>query len=486
MFPLTETYGQNIRCTLTEPSSSIVPRSEHQFSKDERVRLSLRKHFHEVLSDSPSEHPFACGGLDGEPVRFGEYLGFVDLRLRFAVAPIALGLLAPPGPLRDKDTAIVLGEYGSMFGGLAFPCTVFSMQDEQYGGAVCAHACVIMALGMLADRGARIHGSYTLAFLGNRPLGKGACGREGEEGVPEKRFGVYGLSTKEICGLIHACGAFGHPYIRGGSGEERLIGKLIEAHIEARFPIIMLVDTEAWHNTTRPGVARPRDARLQENLPHETRSEEPEPGHAVTIVGFRRVLGSREIELVVHDPAYIPYMAVPLSSCLESTRSLKRRQGWDGNGKPIYEPTEETHLAFTGDGAINVFAGDCLAVAAETSPQFRRIIEDEKAGDYSIRLLRGEDVAAAYAPAAGRTIQQARLEADELKAVLDKRRRYWCIEARSKRRPDRSELLVFAAEDGPASDGPAEGQPARLPVLAARAVITTQSDSQGEDGFGAG
>ena len=43
-----EVYGPGIGVTLTELSSSIVVRSEHHYSRDERLRLCLRKHICEL------------------------------------------------------------------------------------------------------------------------------------------------------------------------------------------------------------------------------------------------------------------------------------------------------------------------------------------------------------------------------------------------------------------------------------------------------
>lgn len=46
---LERAFGPNTQVTLTETSSSIVVRSEHQYNLDERHRLSIRKHFYEAI-----------------------------------------------------------------------------------------------------------------------------------------------------------------------------------------------------------------------------------------------------------------------------------------------------------------------------------------------------------------------------------------------------------------------------------------------------
>src|SRR5258708_7722782 len=60
-------YGPWVKVTLAEPSSSIVVRSEHQYNKDERGRLALRKHVYELSAD----HGTSQGRLRREPITIG-------------------------------------------------------------------------------------------------------------------------------------------------------------------------------------------------------------------------------------------------------------------------------------------------------------------------------------------------------------------------------------------------------------------------------
>ncbi|HYW81434.1 MAG TPA: hypothetical protein VE890_17750, partial [Thermoguttaceae bacterium] len=52
--PLDKVYSaDSFKVTLTECSSSLMIRSEHQYNWNDRQRLSLRKHIHELNSDQP-------------------------------------------------------------------------------------------------------------------------------------------------------------------------------------------------------------------------------------------------------------------------------------------------------------------------------------------------------------------------------------------------------------------------------------------------
>ena len=48
---MTHIYGPRIKIGLSETSSCFVVRSEHHYNKDERRRLSLRKHIFEINTD---------------------------------------------------------------------------------------------------------------------------------------------------------------------------------------------------------------------------------------------------------------------------------------------------------------------------------------------------------------------------------------------------------------------------------------------------
>ena len=164
-------YQGAVAVTRAEPSGSFVVRSEHHFHGKEMFRMSLRRHLYEVLvrpAAQPEARPAGgfCPGLTPD-TRLGSYIGYIDLRRHYQSSPLALGLLGVPRKLAvDPDAHLVVGDFGPLFGGPALPCTIYSMQDDRTAGAACAQACIIMVLGMLSDRGARLEGSYTLTQLG--------------------------------------------------------------------------------------------------------------------------------------------------------------------------------------------------------------------------------------------------------------------------------------------------------------------------------
>ena len=466
--PLRQVFGRSIKVTLTESSSSIVVRSEHQYNRDERHRLCLRKHVHELESEpirswkisggvvfaveqqleyavdrgrlaltagqtagivgylqgsigdgegegyvdearfaevmeslgirlSELEVPeperagvvrvvrlHATAGLACHPIRpdekLGKYLGFVDLRTNSILAPLALGLLVPPRELRhDPDVTIATGEYGRIFGAHGFTSTVYSMHDPEAGGAHCAQACVIMALAMLADRGAKVLGSYDLTCLGKDPIKPrsedGAC-LERQDGYADA-FAVDGLNADEIVRLLrrHEC----HTSVDGLRAKFTLSNfreckRLIEAYVAARCPVIMLVDTAEWWE------------------------REQSVGHAVLIVGVRRGRGAAtkspppgEVsELIVHDPGDKPFVVRPIRDGLRASLAFAK--------SPKHK--EKFHLIFVAEARIKQHASHCLR-AIENRDQDRwekycAVPDSSSTADYRIALLHCSEVVRRY------------------------------------------------------------------------------------------
>ncbi|HUT90855.1 MAG TPA: hypothetical protein VMY37_15225 [Thermoguttaceae bacterium] len=460
--PLRQVFGRSIRVTLTESSSSIVVRSEHQYSRDERHRLCLRKHVHELESEPIRSWKISDGVVsavkrhldyevdrgrlsltadqtvgivkylqgwigDGEgyvdearfvevieglgtrlselevpeperggvirvvrrhatatlachPIgpgeKLGKYLGFVDVRTNSILAPLALGLLVPPRELRhDPDVTIATGEYGRIFGAHGFTSTVYSMHDPEAGGARCAQACVIMALAMLADRGAKVLGSYDLTCLGKDPIDPrsedGACleRREGYAGA----FAVDGLKADEIVKLLrrHECHTSGDGWrARFTLSNFRECKRLIEAYVSARCPVIMLVDTAEWWERKQS------------------------VGHAVLIVGVRRGRGeattrpplSEVTELIVHDPGDKPFVVRPIRDCL--------RASWAFAKSP--EHKEKFHLIFVAEARIKQHASHCLRAIEDHDhdrwEKYCAVPDSGSTADYRIALLHRSEV----------------------------------------------------------------------------------------------
>ncbi|MCH7989503.1 MAG: hypothetical protein IID46_10210 [Planctomycetes bacterium] len=249
-----------------------------------------------------------------ETDQFGHYVGFIDLRPNSPKSPLAMGLLALPRKFRHNDsTFIITGNYGPLFGGPGFPCTVYSMHDPDSGGAHCAQACIIMALGLLADRGARLNGSYTLTYLGMRPkaiaLKPGTSestdsvhlGNVSETDGTRYSFHVKGLTPLQISRLLNKRGVSSSLLkLAYDTDSEKLAQRLIEAYIYARFPVILAVDPHAWWPWKKPKTKK-------------------KIGHAVTVVGIRRLPGEGdEIALITHDPGFKPFYERPFRECIDA------------------------------------------------------------------------------------------------------------------------------------------------------------------------
>ena len=346
--PLSEvfafSYQGPVHITLAEPSGSFVIRSEHHFHGREMFRMALRRHLYEVVAaPAPAVprtailDPCVCPSLDNG-VRLGQYIGFIDLRRHYEAAPLALGLLSAPSQLRvDPDAHLVLGNYGPLFGGAAFPCSVYSQQDRT-AGAACAQACIIMVLGMLSDRHARLEGSYTLTQSGNAeepsipPLSPGrssyppGLAELSEQASVTRVFPVAeGLRPSQIVSVLNRQGTYAartrlrlgptQPpddddpaeeadlFVPDREVQERLAQRIIECHIQARCPVILGVEAYAFHH------GRPRDGKRP-------------VGHALTVVGMRKGSSQRRHPcLILHDPASRPYLERPLRDVLDACNS---------------------------------------------------------------------------------------------------------------------------------------------------------------------
>ena len=264
--------------------------------------------------------PFDCQGLESK--KLAKYLGFVDLRTNSPRSPIALALLVPPRDLRhDQDATIIQGLYGRLFGGHTFPCSPFSMHDPTTGGAYCAQACLIMVLTILADRGARIVGSFDLTIAALFPEAPEHPTKSSNRVFPVKglRFDqMQNVLNSEICGSSSMYREFSFDL----SGR-RALSRLIDAYVSARCPVILGVHTSVW-NRQQNGAA-----------------------HTLVVVGFRRNRFSpREItELIIHDPSTAPYIVRPIDECVLAATPL---YGW------------RIPVIFSADQSIEIHAATCL------------------------------------------------------------------------------------------------------------------------------
>ena len=293
--------------------------------------------------------------------RWGDYLGFVDLRTSSKTSPLALGLLVPPKAiLQDHAVRVILGNYGPIFGGPSFESCAYSMHDPGTSGAECTQAAAINSLILLSDRGARLSGGYTLTYLGKK---KEACINNREcvgtmEGVSNS-ISVTGLSLFELVSLLQDnCRVSvspvliphgrGSPTAKGSllpfiqptpdSGDQLdtlyLASRLFEAYLDARCPAIVYVNSADWYRQL--GV----DASITQN--NTSSAKEP---HAVVVVGYRKPENRNEQlpgleglkpfpesqpfridSLIVNDPAYLPFLKVSAQGVFEAARQANTKE----------------------------------------------------------------------------------------------------------------------------------------------------------------
>ena len=296
---------------------------------------------------------FASGSLychaieRGDSQKFGEYIGFVDLRENNAPSSLAIAVLKPPRHLRFRSDVILLtGEYSRLFGGEAFEGSVFSMQEGSKGGVICADACLVMALGMLSDRVPTLEGGFDLAYLA------AVCNRDrlfeqpkscessclGANDNLDGSFRIGGLTgvqmanlgdrlSKELAfsrgdqtppddraigaSLLHRKGVAEYSSAVSIEQHDRMLLRIIEANLLAKFPMILNVDSDRW-TEVRTGTPPkpPRDI-----------------GHAVVIVGLSGNLDNhKSANLIVHDPGVGPFVEIPFDAAVSAARALKLKQ----------------------------------------------------------------------------------------------------------------------------------------------------------------
>ena len=295
--------------------------------------MSLRRHLYEIVthaseSDAENFPPYGkCHALTAE-TRLGLYIGYIDLRKYYKLSPLAFGVLAVPREFTvDPNAHVITGNYSQLFGGPGFACSIYSMQDKQTAGTACAQACMIMLLGMLADRGARLEGSFMLTQLGySRDAMVPSDSKASIPGSLKSRLSgkvqdierVFpasrGLSPSRI---VHALNHLGinaekvlvkHPLPGPPKDEarealEKLTCRMLECYVQARYPVILGVTIGKWAGPKQP-----------QSCPNER--------HGVTVVGVRSCsLQDRELQLILHDPAKQPFVERSASFCFEASWS---------------------------------------------------------------------------------------------------------------------------------------------------------------------
>lgn len=324
--------------------------------------------------------PLVCHSFRETEV-FGDYLGFVDVRMHATESEVAFGLLRPPRSIRTNTRAILIeGEYGEIFGGPSFLSSVFIMHDSK-GGAACAQASGVMLLAMLADRGAMVPGAFDLT---TRAIG---CGPSGEFDLGAavaplqlteslKHYGVSAMITSEQEMSVRRADeetAQKHTikweFADWFSRWALLL--CVECYINARFPVIIWVNAKTWSSW----------------------SNQNDDGHAVVVVGAVCSAGrngdkNRFSALIVHDPQSCPYLLVPVEDCFEAmgdyTNPAKERMG------QLLATFAAPHVP----GFVN--GPELLQVLKRFSQYFREVADESARWEAEMRYLRGSEVATTF------------------------------------------------------------------------------------------
>jgi hypothetical protein len=432
---LTQAYSRRIKNVLTESSTSVVIRSEQQFHLRDLCRFAQRRHFYEVVQngapDDESRLGVGCTKID-EGDRLGEYLGFVDLREHYYSSPIAFGVLVEPKWIReDPSTFVISGVYGPLFGAHSFRSSVYAMQDRGTIGAVCGQMCAIMALGMLADRGIEVKGSFTLTYL--------ACIEppppDGQKPPGVRELKVRGLTPEELGEVMGKCGANAqcialqckYPWA------DDLATRIIEANIYARFPVILAVDAPTWRDdpSASPGA------------------------HAVTIVGVRLNPLTREpIGFIVHDPGSGPFQYSRTGHCFDASKAHQIQS--ESNPKQ-WNAGNTIHMVVAATDSICRHAFDCVlwlgsqdwdpgqdssSESGNRPERFMPYAQRCRGTDYRIRLLDRESIYGFLGPllrdgdSEGPETVRARVE-----RLPESRLWFWTVMG-FRQQPDRSRLAL--------------------------------------------
>lgn len=308
-------------------------------------------------------------------------------------APLALGLLVTPRHLRhDARVRTIEGEYGTLFGATGFSSSVYSMHDPERGGSCCSQACVIMATGLLADRGAQIPGSYEATCRAKRLAEDGA--------IP-----IDGLNFEETLSLLR------EPDLRTSASKFRLLTqkagtvwlaeRLLEAYVVARCPVLLFVEADTWYR--RQVDDNPANhCVVIVGCRYSSPMEPYSPGPSDLPAEFCTELLS---DVVVHDPGFRPFGLWPLKHAIFSS-SRYRPDGRNANGC--------LNLIFTAAGKVKTHAYDCylalagshdLPLAEESdSTWLSRYRPRDAAGvarDLRISLVHRDDVLARFFTAPG-------------------------------------------------------------------------------------
>jgi len=316
-----------------------------------------------------TEQPLACAGFSPEE-RLGNYIGYVDMRSDGpACSSIAFASLRPPRRLTSDTSAFLLqGNYSTIFGGPDFSSSIYITHNEPLG-TKCAQACGVMALSMLADRGASVPGAFDLTVKKHeKRIGETVDAGGMTPIVLTQVLGDFDISA----GYYRSFGLMDSESERSRSPEIEFV-KLCMAYLRARCPIVLFVDTDHWSRSAGGRVS----------------------GHAVVIVGYIADSTSRFgiSSFVVHDPGAAPYLLRPVEECIEAARRFAK-SSVDDQGNKI--ETNEISAVFTSPSGVNTHAHEILNRFCEMPQNYQRFYVEGELKVSEVRLIRGKDIPASF------------------------------------------------------------------------------------------
>jgi len=406
----------------------------------------------------------------------GEYLGFIDLREHFLKSPIAMAILSPPRHHRESsEVELILGPYGKLFGGEAFPASVYCMQDPITTSAQCNQACIIMATSLLADREAVIRGSYSLTSSTKQLLkGNGHVAAFGAASRPCKppaeatesfRTGPMGprdseraLQNCKTSPRLHSIELMRSPRSKESghrddeaaltafNGWRKQLGaRLVDAYISARLPVILLVDAKAWYGEKLRG---PVDG----------------AAHMVCIVGIRRsIQDGNPTSFIVHDPGERPFIDHAVEDCWAAAEeyaaaAYEKKTGMapiKNNLKfiAVADQSVRTHAWSLVDYLFGPALSGRPQEGAWNEEQLRfaakYVIKKDASVDYRIRLLSRDSLA--YELGADPTDAQV---INAFVGVLLEDGQYWCVIGLEDRCPTEVWMMAAGAANEPTRTTP--------------------------------
>lgn len=290
-----------------------------------------------AYAESLLMHPLRCLRLSAD-TELGRYLGFIDFRLDSA-SPVALAIIVPPRHLRhDPSIRVILGDYGHIFGGPSFTGTVFASHDPETSGAQCSQAAVLMAVGLVSDRGGVPMPPLDITLTARTPdkkLGTPPAPGCAIGGPKTSGYRFDGLNWTELKrALKHGALHVSPSFIEPKDVSDGTLCEIIASYVDARSPAILYV---------HPSILWGKEVNAK--------------GHAVVVIGYSRGSDGQVDSFIVHDPGKGPFDRIDKDRLLKSARAFGKEEG--------------IHCAIVSPSGIRNHLIDCIKDKRETEKDCR-------------------------------------------------------------------------------------------------------------------